>query len=72
MADTKHLDFTDMNFWGGPLRQRGAFGSIDPKRAAELTRLIVREYFAQEILNQPSAFLSGTTPVEGLTVTKFK
>jgi pimeloyl-ACP methyl ester carboxylesterase len=72
MAGTKHLDFTDMNFWGGPLRQRGAYGTIDPKRAAELTRLIVREYFAQEILGQPSSFLSGSTPVDGLTVAKIK
>jgi len=33
-----HLDFTDMNYWGGPLRRRGAYGKIDPARAAELTR----------------------------------
>lgn len=59
VTDTLHLDFTDMNFWGGPLRQRGAYGKIDPARAAELTRLIVREFFGQEILKQPSAFLSG-------------
>ena len=35
VKDTLHLDFTDMNYWGGPLRQRGAYGKIDPARAAE-------------------------------------
>ena len=43
VKDTLHLDFTDMNFWGGPLRQRGAYGKIDPGRrrnhaAAKATR----------------------------------
>jgi predicted dienelactone hydrolase len=51
VADTLHVDFTEMNFWGGPLRQRGAFGPIDPARALELTRLIARSFFGQEILN---------------------
>ena len=45
VKDTLHLDFTDMNFWGGPLRQRGAYGKIEPARAAEITRMIVREFF---------------------------
>ncbi len=63
-----HLDFTDMNLWGGPLRQRGAYGKIDPGRAAELTRLVVREFFAQEILKQPSPFLSGKQTMPDATV----
>ena len=70
--DTLHLDFTDMNYWGGPLRQRGAYGKIDPARAAEVTRLIVREFFAQEILKQPSAFLSGKKPLTDVTVTEIR
>ena len=72
VKDTLHLDFTDMNFWGGPLRQRGAYGKIDPARAAEITRLIVREFFAQEILKQPSAFLSGKQPMTDVTVVELR
>jgi pimeloyl-ACP methyl ester carboxylesterase len=72
VKDTLHLDFTDMNFWGGPLRQRGAYGKIDPARAAEITRMIVREFFAQEILKQPSQLLSGKQPMTDVTVTRFK
>jgi dienelactone hydrolase len=72
VKDTMHLDFTDMNFWGGPLRQRGAYGKIDPARAAEITRLVVREFFAQEILKQPSSFLSGKMPMPDATVIEVK
>ena len=72
VKDTLHLDFTDMNFWGGPLRQRGAYGKIDPARAAEITRLIVREFFAQEILKQPSALLNGKQPMPEVTVVEIK
>jgi hypothetical protein len=61
-----------MNYWGGPLRQRGAYGKIDPGRAAEITRLIVREFFGQEILKQPSAFLGGKQPMPDVTVVEFK
>jgi dienelactone hydrolase len=72
VKDTLHLDFTDMNLWGGPLRQRGAYGKIDPSRAADITRMIVREFFGQEILNQPSAFLSGKQPMTDVTVVELK
>lgn len=72
VADTLHLDFTDMNFWGGPLRERGAYGKIDPARAALITRTIAREFFAQEILNQPSALLANKTPFEGVVVSRIK
>ena len=72
VKDTLHLDFTDMNFWGGPLRQRGAYGKIEPARAAEITRLVVREFFAQEILKQPSAFLSGKQPMGDVTVVELR
>jgi predicted dienelactone hydrolase len=56
---TRHVDFSDMIFWGGPLRKAGASGSIAPVRAAELTRVIVREYFDQELRGKPSPLLSG-------------
>ena len=72
VKDTLHLDFTDMNFWGGPLRQRGAYGKIDPARAAEITRMVVREFFGQEILKQPSALLSGKQPMPDVTVVEVK
>ena len=59
--------------WGGPLRQRGAFGKIAPERAAELTRLIAREYFGQVVLGRKSLLLSGDSqPVPGLTVREMK
>jgi len=72
VQDTLHLDFTDMNFWGGPLRQRGAYGKIEPGRVAEITRMIVREFFAQEILKQPSPFLSGKQTMNDVTVTELR
>jgi len=72
VKDTLHLDFTDMNYWGGPLRLRGAYGNIEPARAAGVTRMIVREFFAQEILKQPSAFLSGKQPLDGVTVAELR
>jgi pimeloyl-ACP methyl ester carboxylesterase len=72
VKDTLHLDFTDMNFWGGPLRERGAYGKIDPTKAADVTRMVVREFFAQEILKQPSAFLSGKQRVSDVTVVELQ
>src|SRR4030095_10945982 len=72
VSDTLHIDFSDMNFWGGPLRERGAYGNIDPARAAEITRMVTREFFGQEILKQPSAFLSGKQPMTGVTVAEVR
>ena len=72
VKDTLHLDFTDMNFWGGPLRQRGAYGVIAPARAAEVTRTIVREFFAQEILGQKSGLLAGEEQWDGVTVAQIR
>ena len=72
VKDTQHIDFSDMNFWGGPLRERGAFGKIEPARAAAITRTVVREFFAQEILNQPSAFLAGKQRMPDATVIEVK
>ena len=72
VSETLHLDFTDMNFWGGPLRERGAYGKIEPTRAAAITRLIVREFFSQEVLGRPSALLRGDTSERGVTVSRQK
>lgn len=59
VRDTLHLDFSDMSFWGGPLRERKALGSIAPERAAEITRAIVREYFDETLLGRRSPLLAG-------------
>jgi pimeloyl-ACP methyl ester carboxylesterase len=67
-AGTKHLEFSDMPLWGGPLRERGAFGSIDPVRAAELTRIVTREFFDQELRSKPSAVLGTRRPFPEVTV----
>jgi dienelactone hydrolase len=72
VADTLHIDFSEMNFWGGPLQKRGAFGKIEPGRALELTRLIARSFFGQEILKQPSTFFSDSQPLPGVTVREIR
>jgi predicted dienelactone hydrolase len=70
VRDTLHLDFCDMNLWPGPLRGRGAFGAMAPERAADITRMIVREYFDQELLGKASPLLSGETRLPEVTVTR--
>jgi pimeloyl-ACP methyl ester carboxylesterase len=59
VRDTLHLEFTDMPFWGGPLRERGAFGGMPPARATEITRTIVRQYFDEVLLGRKSRLLAG-------------
>jgi dienelactone hydrolase len=56
---TRHLDFSDIVFWGGPLRERPVLGDIAPARVSEITRTIVRQYFGQELLGQRSPLLAG-------------
>jgi pimeloyl-ACP methyl ester carboxylesterase len=68
VRDTLHLDFSDMIFWGGPLRDRGALGTLTPVRAAEITRAIVRQYFDQELLKKRSTMLAGTSAFPEVTV----
>jgi predicted dienelactone hydrolase len=68
VKDTRHLDFSDMVFWGGPLRQRPVMGAIEPSRAVDATRAIVRQYFDQELLGQRSPMLSGTSPFPEVAV----
>jgi len=68
--DTRHVDFSDMIFWGGPLKAAGASGSIAPNRAVELTRLIVRQYFDQELRGVPSPLLEGTMRLPDARVRK--
>ena len=63
---TRHLDFSDMPFWGGPLGEPNGHGSIPLERAVEVTRMIVREYFDQELRGKPSPLLAGTSRVPGV------
>lgn len=68
VANTRHLDFSDMIFWGGPLRERGAFGTLTPDRATAIVRTIVLQYFDQALLGRSSPLLSGKTPLPEVTV----
>ncbi len=68
VRDTLHLEFSDMPFWGGPLRERGILGKLDPLRAASVTREIVREYFDQELRGRPSPLLAGRSAFSEVTV----
>jgi len=71
VRDTRHLDFSDMAFWGGPLRERPVLGTIAPARASEITGVIVRQYFDQELLGQRSTLLTGTPLFPEVTVRTF-
>ena len=64
--NTRHIDFSDMIFWGGPLK--AASGSIAPERAVEATRLIVGQYFDQELRGVPSPLLRGTLRLDDVHV----
>ena len=68
VADTNHIDFSDMILWGGPLAGRPMFGKLPPIRAVEVTRTIVREYFDQELRGVASPLLSKKTTIPGVTV----
>ncbi|HEY6213407.1 MAG TPA: hypothetical protein VIW45_14040 [Vicinamibacterales bacterium] len=67
VADTLHLDFSDMVFWPA-LRERHATGAIDPLRAVDVTRTLVREFFEQTLLGRRSPILSGERELEGVTI----
>lgn len=71
VRDTLHLDFSDLVFWGGPLRERNILGPMAPARANEITCAIVRQYFDQELLGQRSALLSGAPLFQEVTVRTF-
>jgi dienelactone hydrolase len=68
IRDTGHLEFTDMVFWGGPLRERNILRALPAPRAVAITAAIVREYFGQELLGQTSPLLSGTSPMPEVTI----
>ncbi len=68
VADTLHLDFTDMILWGGPLAKRPMFGTLPGERAVALTRQIVREYVDQQLRGRPSPLLTGKVTIDGVRV----
>lgn len=65
---TGHLDFCDMAFWGGPLRDRSILGSIDPSRATAITRAVVRQYFDQELLGERDALKAAVAAFPNVTL----
>ena len=67
---TLHLDFTDMIFWEGPLRERKALGTIAADRATTITRTIVREYFDQILKGQRSPLLAGAATFPEVRVSR--
>jgi predicted dienelactone hydrolase len=71
VRDTKHVDFSDMVLWDGPLRQGEALGTLPPARAVEITRTIVRQYFDQELLGKRSPVLAGKVTLPEVTVKTF-
>ncbi len=69
VRDSGHLEFTDMVFWGGPLRERRVLGALPAARAAEITAAIVRQYFDQELLGRRSELLAGRSPFPEVRLT---
>jgi predicted dienelactone hydrolase len=59
VPDTRHLDFSDMVFWGGPLRERPVLGPIAPVRAVAITRAVVRRFFDHELLGASATLANG-------------
>ena len=68
VRDTGHLEFSDMVFWGGPLRERGVLRALAPARAVEITRTIVRQYFDEMLLKKRSPLLAGEALFPEVTV----
>jgi len=67
VADTLHLDFTDMTLWPA-LRDRKATGALPPAQAIAVTRTIVREFFDQELRGRRSKLLNGERRLAGVDV----
>jgi dienelactone hydrolase len=68
VRDTGHLEFSDMVFWGGPLRERKILQPLPPARAVQITATVVREYFDQQLRGRTSELLAGTSPFPEVTV----
>jgi predicted dienelactone hydrolase len=68
VKDSLHLEFSDMVFWGGPLRERPILGAIAPLRVTEITRTVVRAFFDEVLRDRPSAILNGPSPFPEMSV----
>ena len=59
VRSTNHLSFSDMPLWqGGGLRERGAYGNIEPAQIVRVTRTLVREFFEMILMRKLSPVLS--------------
>ncbi|PYR03939.1 MAG: hypothetical protein DMG00_24995, partial [Acidobacteria bacterium] len=67
VADTLHLDFTDMALWPA-LRDRKATGALPAEQAIAVTRTIVREFFDQELRGRRSKLLNDERRLAGVEV----
>lgn len=68
VRDTLHLDFSDMPYWGGPLRERALLGKLAPERITEITRAIVRDFFDQQLRGRKSKLLAGEPVYPEVTI----
>lgn len=67
VADTLHLDFSDMALWP-LLRERRLTGPLPGERVVDEVRVLVREFFDQELRRRTSRVLSGEREVPGVKV----
>ena len=72
VSSTLHVDFSDFPFWAGPLRERGAMGSLPAERITTIARTIVREYFDQELRGRKSSLLAGSPTFPEVKVTVYR
>jgi pimeloyl-ACP methyl ester carboxylesterase len=72
VRDTLHLDFSDMIYWGGPLRERAILGKLAPERITEITRAIIRSFFDQQLRGRKSKLLAGEPAYPEVTVRTIK
>ena len=70
VRDTGHLEFTDMVFWGGPLRARPVLARSVRNGPSRLPVRSSLRYFDQELTGKRSLLLSGTSLYPEVTVTR--
>jgi predicted dienelactone hydrolase len=70
VKDSLHLEFTDMVFWSGPVRERRMLGSISPARVTEITRAVVRGFFDEVLTGRISPILNGASPFAETSVVR--
>ena len=68
VPDTRHIDFSDMAFWGGPLNTPALRGSMPAARATEITRAVVRHYFDEQLLGRRATLASAVARFPDVTL----